>query len=86
MSYRYPHQDDSDENGFGQSLQGPSRPAETQDNPEERAPGVSGLIEEIDDGDDDHEVRDEETDEDEDDQDFHGKCPRASFGALLNKH
>ena len=24
MSYRYPHQDDSDENGFGESLQ-PSR-------------------------------------------------------------
>lgn len=25
MSYRYPHQDDSDENGFGESLQGASQ-------------------------------------------------------------
>lgn len=30
MSYRYPHQDDSDEDGFGESLQGPSQTSESQ--------------------------------------------------------
>lgn len=68
MSYRYPHEDDSDENGFGENLQVRSRSPMTRDDHNDPAHGVAGLIEEIEDEDDD--------------QDFHGECSCASLGSV----
>lgn len=57
MSYRYPHEDDSDENGFGESLQARSQAIEElDDGPDPR----------------DNEGETDE-DEDEDDDEFHGE-------------
>lgn len=68
MSYRYPHEDDSDENGFGENLQVRSRSSMTRDNHNDPAQRVVGLGEEIEDEDDD--------------QDFHGRCFCASLDSV----
>lgn len=77
MSYRYPHADDSDENGFAESL---------QVQPSTSVPGQAPLAaydsdgdvfeeatEEDSDGESDAGV-DEEDDDDDDDDEFHGLC------------
>lgn len=66
MSYRYPHQDDSDEDGFGESLQGRSQTSESR--PEGH---------DLDHGDVEVDV---DVDENEDeDAEFHGKMALQLF-------
>lgn len=81
MSYRYPHEDDSDENGFGESLQQPSG-AKNDDSSDsdndvfEPATEVTEDDQDEDEEDDDSDYEDEGEDdeEDEDDEDaFHGQ-------------
>lgn len=84
MSYRYPHQDDSDENGFGESIQQSSgyQPAPVADDsdddedvfePAAEASEAQNL--ETGEDDEDEEDPDYEQDEEEDeDEEFHGSC------------
>lgn len=79
MSYRYPHADDSDENGFGESLQAPeastSQPRAASDGSEgdvfEDSETHNNLETTEDDDDEDDEDGDYEDVEDEEDE-FHG--------------
>lgn len=76
MSYRYPHEDDSDENGFGESLQQSSgaQPHDSSDSDDdvfEPATEVTEDDQDEDENDSDYEDEEDE-DEDEDDEDaFH---------------
>lgn len=78
MSYRYPHEDDSDENGFGESLQQSSgaQPHDSSDSDDdvfEPATEVTEDDQDEDENDSDYEDEEDE-DEDEDDEDaFHGQ-------------
>lgn len=78
MSYRYPHEDDSDENGFGESLQ-QSSGAQPQDSDSSEddvfEPATEVTEDDQDEDDDDSDYQDEDDeDEDEDDEDaFHGQ-------------
>lgn len=79
MSYRYPHEDDSDENGFGESLQQSSgaQPHDSSDSDDDVFEPATEVTE--DDQDDDESDSDYDDDEggeedDEDDEDaFHGQ-------------
>ena len=81
MSYRYPHEDDSDENGFGESLQQSSaaQPLDSSDSEYdvfERAPEVTEDDqdeEEEEDDDSDYEDDGEEDDDEDDEDTFHGQ-------------
>jgi hypothetical protein len=79
MSYRYPHEDDSDENGFGESLQQslgaqPHESSDSDDDVFEPATEVTEDDQDADENDSNHEDEDDEDeDEDEDNEDaFHG--------------
>lgn len=81
MSYRYPHQDDSDENGYGESLQAPqastSQPRAASDGSEndvfEDSETHNNLETTEDDDDDDDEDEDGDYEDVEDEEDeFHG--------------
>lgn len=80
MSYRYPHQDDSDENGFGESLQQSATSAQPRDSDgsendvfEESETHNFETTDDNEDEDEDEEDPDYEEEEDEDDDDeYHG--------------
>lgn len=78
MSYRYPHEDDSDENGFGESLQQasgaqPHASSDSDDDVFEPATEVTEDDQDEDEDDDSDYQDDDDEDEDEDDEDaFHG--------------
>lgn len=73
MSYRYPHEDDSDENGFGESLQQSSgaQPHDSTDSDNDVfEPATEVTEDDQDEEDDDSDYEDE--DEDGEDE-FHGQ-------------
>lgn len=79
MSYRYPHEDDSDENGFGESLQQSSgaQPHDSSDSDDdvfEPATEVTEDDQDDDENDSDYEDEDDEDEDDEDEDAFHGQC------------
>lgn len=77
MSYRYPHADDSDENGFGDSLQTPhastSQPRAADDSEGDvfEDSETHNLETTEDDGDEDDDDYEEEEDEEDE---YHGLC------------
>lgn len=78
MSYRYPHEDDSDENGFGESLQQslgaqPHDSSDSDDDVFEPATEVTEDDQDDDENDSDYEDEDDEDEDEDDDDAFHGQ-------------
>lgn len=85
MSYRYPHADDSDENGFGESLQTPQASAPQFHASEGSEDDVfedseTHNVETTEDDDDDDDEDDDYEDMDDEEDEYHGLCTAGRLG------